>query len=484
MRVLALSLVSSLALAQKPTPPKLETLAADVAALKVDVAEARKGAADAEAAQKALADVESRLIALGREVDRLAGLRAADADVRRELDRLGAESASLRARVAQLADRAAREEADEFVSGDSLALRTPDGNFAMKLGARLHFRHDYQARERRDDVSSFLVRRGKLAVEGHAWRPRLGYKVQLDFAKRDDPLEDFYVDYRRFEAATFRFGQFKVPFDRQRILSSARMQFPDRSVASEAFDLDRDVGIQVLGGWRDGLVQWNLAVLNGGGENVANDNIDYLYVARLLVSPWGPAPMEEGDIRRGPPRVTFGGGFAYDLAPTDIAARTGVDADAAGTLEDRDGDGDVDNVAVVLVGAELTAHWRGASLQGEYFWRREDPGAEAIGPDRTFRGFYAQAGYWVLPRRVELAARASWAEPHHYGATLADRQSNLPETTSEYSGVVTYARFGQDLKLQLEYAFTRELDIGATADVAETFDRDAHRVRTQLQLNF
>lgn len=460
--------------------PTLKRLAGDMDALRVQVDEARKGLADAAAARQALSDIEARLIQVQAEVERIGAAGGAQTDWQRELAQLEQELTQLSGRVSELWDRTLRETEEERAA-KGLVLRTSDGRFETKFGGMTHFRHEFRREvpkgaDGETTASTFQLRRAKLSNGGTVWSPNLGYYVQFEFTK-DALLDDYYVEYRRWKHAQVRFGQYRVPFDRQRLASATKLQFPDRSTASEAFDLERDVGVMVSGSWHEELIEWQAAVMNGAGENRVNDNIDYRVVTRLVVNPFGPLAMEEGDVAGSPYKLSLGGAVAYNLVPTDIVARDGVDE----VFQDQDGNGQVDNVSVVSVGIELAARWQGASFQGEFFRRHEDPGA--AGDDRTFNGYYIQAGYFVIPSRLELAARVSWAKPHYFGQTLEQRQS-LPEEITEHAFAATYARFGHNLKLQLEYAHIINEGIGAPADAAATSESIDHRVRTQLQIAF
>ena len=97
--------------------------------------------------------------------------------------------------------------------------------------------------------------------------------------------------------------------------------------------------------------------------------------------------------------MSIGAAGYFNLLPTDVAARTGNPQ--ANT--DLNGDQRVDNVAVWQGAIELRVHFRGAALQAELFHRLEHPGADVA--DRTFRGEYLQASYFVIPHFLAVDAR-------------------------------------------------------------------------------
>src|SRR5690606_16764676 len=101
-------------------------------------------------------------------------------------------------------------------------------------------------------VTDMRVRRMRLRFEGFVLDERVKYYVQLNFSHSDldldaggvaKPIRDAIVQYQVHERFQFGLGQTKVPGNRQRMISSGNLQFPDRSIANGAFTLDRDFGV-------------------------------------------------------------------------------------------------------------------------------------------------------------------------------------------------------------------------------------------------
>jgi hypothetical protein len=176
----------------------------------------------------------------------------------------------------------------------------------------------------------------------------------------------------------------------------------------------------------------------------------------VVAAPFGPLPMYEGDLegqRR--PLLSVGVSGAYLLLPTDIRART----DVPNAPLDVDGNGHVDNVGVWQGAVELRATWRGASLQAEWFGRRELPGVGQS--DRSFWGGYVQGGYFVLPHHLQAVARLG--------------RSDLPLYTEATGGVSAYLH-GHDAKLQVDYTHLSSPDALSAPTV--------NRIRAAVQLAF
>jgi hypothetical protein len=112
-------------------------------------------------------------------------------------------------------------------------------------------------------------------------------------------------------------------------------------------------------------------------------------------------------------------------------------------------------------------------LQAEWFGRREHPGAQL--PDRDYWGAYGQAGYFVLPRRLQVVARVGRTDQPLYGITAADRLARGSETTEVGGGLSAYLR-GHDAKLQVDYAYLATPDARSAPFV--------NRLRAAIQLAF
>ncbi|MDB4983582.1 MAG: phosphate-selective outer rane channel, partial [Myxococcales bacterium] len=254
------------------------------------------------------------------------------------------------------------------------------------------------------------------------------------------------------------------------------LEFVDVAQPTAAFSLDRDVGLAVVGRPLAGRLQYQVAILDGRSTpcpvkptvTLACDVIDPAFAARVVAAPFGPLPFFEGDgARHEHPLVSLGVSGAYGLVPTDVRARSGNDAAAL----DLDGDYRVDNVSVWQAAAELRAIFRGASLQAEWLGRREHPGAGL--PERSFWGAYAQGSYFVIARRLQLAARFSRGDQPNYGVAALERLQRGTRVTEESGAVSFYAR-GHDAKLQLDYTHR------AIPDAFAATSEDRVRVAAQL----
>lgn len=353
------------------------------------------------------------------------------------------------------------------------------------LGRLVSDERDYAGNSRLGaHASELMLPRARVGTSGHVFDPRMQYVFGLEFgARAERALLDAYMQFGTSRIGV-RAGLMRVPFGRQFSLDYAHLLFDDRSGATLAFHPGRDVGLRVHGALFDsdsfGRVGLEMGVFNGGGGTPFRDgNADFLYAARLVYEPLGALGAHESDTRRSSrPRLAIGGSFMFDLAPTDAALRSGAtDAASIAALQDGDRDGDVDNVGIYSAAAELALLWRGLTVQGEFFYRHEDPGA--VAESRSYWGLYGQ----LAARHgsgLEAAARYSYWELHRYGE---DGSAMAPGRIHEVGLALTAWQWNDALKLQTSYSYRLMRDIGdRRGNVAGDDQLRAHLLSVSAQL--
>ena len=367
--------------------------------------------------------------------------------LRRRLDEMEARLGENDRRDDALAASGAGREASLFkFRDDGFAMRSPNGRFLLmphlRAADRLHGadRVDGARWTRpRPTVSGFTLPHAEVILEGHVGSRLFSYRLQLDAAE-SPTINDAYVQIgtlaRRFG---LRVGQFKVPYGLQRWTCSGELEFVDH--------LDADGGVHAgtrhrpdgrsAGRSRAGS-STSSSVTNGSGAGRLNDNIDLAYAARVVAAPWGPVPPGEGDLEWHPrPRASFGVAGYYNLVPTDLVARTG-DPNAEHGLRRRRPHRQRRDLAGGRRAEGALA--RGVALQAEWFGRYEVPGGPYA--SRSYWGAYAQAGYFVIRGRLQVAARFGHTDvpllrsdaarpgaarrPHHRGSRRGERLPARP----------------------------------------------------------
>jgi hypothetical protein len=452
-----------------PTEEKLKEIQA-----KLD--EALRSAADSATALKAIQDLQRQVTQLQKDNEQqrgaLRGQREAQKKVdeyERRIDKMELELAAMKLQMAGKGEVAGYH--------DGFFLQSPNRRFLIRFNGLLQaaFLGKIYSESRLysdgvlgENASTFLIRRAGFALSGQVFVRPITYRLELDFGSIDPgPLTEGYIDLRPHRLLNLRVGRMKIPVGRQFLISSAHQQFVERSGATDAFVPGWDLGAMLHGEVSIlGLLSWQLGMWNGAGSRVErDDNIDFLYGIRLNYEPFGRLVDAEGDAEVSGFRLAIGGSFAYNLARTDIGLRKGVtDPAALNSLRDKDGDGKIDNVGVYTVGIELAARYASIALQGELFYRREDPGN--IGGDAdlwgSYLGAYGQLGWFPLHRNFEVAARYSYWEPNNYGLA---RTTFSPRKVHEFGVVVNMLTWRRLIKWQIEYdhQWQRELRSLTTA---------------------
>ena len=303
--------------------------------------------------------------------------------------------------------------------------------------------------------NEFRVRRGRLKAAGEV-SDDVQFKVLVDLAA-SKILQDFYFDYQVSDTFALRAGQCKLPMGRQFYASASKKQFVDSTRTTGEFALGRDIGLMAHGEFGEGTLQYQMGVFNGSDKNARQDNTDFMYVWRLVVNPLGPVPLSESDIKGSGPLIAFGVASAFNTVTEDA----GTD-DALATVD----------LDIWTLGGELTFVYSGLYASSELFWRlsspRDRPAGVEPAADLAGIGAHVQAGYFLVPGRLELGVR---------GAMVRKDVDVDDDDEMEAGPVVNWFFDGHKLKLQADYAAL--LDEAPGADAVTD-----HRVRVQLQAAF
>lgn len=329
-----------------------------------------------------------------------------------------------------------------------------DSSFSLKFSTR--FQTLYQGvtdpiAEEWDD--RFLIRRARLKFEGFVYTPNLEYKIELGLSNNDIgsdllPQFDFANNIVLDAVAKWHFaprwelwvGQTKLPGNRERIISSQKMQFVDRSLLNGRFNIDRDAGVQLHHEHRIGEVIFRevASVSTGEGRNIAVNNYGgYDYTAKLEIFPFGEF---EGDgayvgsdvYREETPKLAIAAAFDYN---EDAARSRGQLGDFLS--EQRD---------LRTFFADAMFKYRGFSAMAEYANSTAPEGPVVLRTDEgiveetfvTGSAFNIQGGY-LFDTDWEVAARYTTYNPTEETGLRPQEQYTL--------GVSKYI-VGHSLKVQ------------------------------------
>lgn len=337
-------------------------------------------------------------------------------------------------------------------------IQTQDGKYRLNINGYSQFQLTYD-RVGGENTFGFQVKNIRLTFSGNIATKNLTYKLQMDLAKfKDELLLDAWTQYRFNSNVEIRVGQQDVPWQRQSIISSSNLEFADRSIATTEFlntqaqDTDkdgvpdklvkngRDIGVVVQGTPFNKKLEYNVGFFNGSGTNSTNFNNSLLYTGRAVWNIRGEVNYEEGDFAN----------------TQKLAAYFG----ASGNYNTRD----LSNDKVTQLGSEAGLKYKGLALQGEFYYRHLKPGDSSLATTND-TGYYAQAGYFVIPKHLETVARASQVFIE-----------GLQNDKAEFEAGLNYYGLGQHIKLQGDYAVLPN----NTKNGVET----SQRFRLKLQTKF
>jgi phosphate-selective porin OprO/OprP len=380
--------------------------------------------------------------------------------------------------------------------GKGFMIGTKDGRYTLWIRARLQVRYDldHPNVEGEEVVQTFQMRRARVLLAGNVFSPHIRYYIQFGFSPRDmsndlpsdledsirrNPLRDARIEIVRLRDFNIWIGQSKVPFSRQRRVSSSALNMVDRSLVNSEFSLDRDIGIQALSTDLGGIgkLAYYLGVHMGEGRNAFESrDAGLLYVARFEVTPFGKfEDYVEGDTERmKKPGLSIGAAYAFhDRAH----AVKGVGGDPPA-------DGGTTNFHHFT--ADLMFKWHGFSLLSGFHLRRgfaRKNGGELdeeglpipTVPARSGIGWYGQLG-WLVPKiPLEFVTR--------YGMTRNIYGAASTQPDNDEAGVgVNYYFVGHNLKLQFDYFRLWGSALGGS--FSEQARHGTDRIRVQVQLYF
>lgn len=214
-------------------------------------------------------------------------------------------------------------------------LTSRDSTWSLKMFGRVQLRSEINAylNDEQDSFDlNFLIRRARLKFSGEVLSSKLSYKLELGLSNNDisgsslltgsSPryILDAFVNWRLNKNFRLIFGQTKLPGNRERIVSSGRLQFVDRSILNRYFNIDRDIGFilkhfHTIGNF---LIKEGFAISKGEGRNVISENLGGLqYTGKLEFLPLGEF-RNKGDYfgsdleRENNPKLSLAIAFNYN----------------------------------------------------------------------------------------------------------------------------------------------------------------------------
>lgn len=347
-----------------------------------------------------------------------------------------------------------------FNPGKGLELKSADGAFSIttKVRGQILYSLDGERGQTPEPMQlseSMQIRRARVAFSGNLFGKHNKYKLELAISPRDmstkngavgvSPVLDWNMTFDHLAYATVVAGQYKVPYNRERVISSGSQQFVDRSIVQAEFNLDRDIGFDIrskelIGG----AFRYYAGAYIGEGRGAFElGRPGHMFLGRVEFLPFGKfSDYEEADFERSlKPRLSVGAAYGYIENAKRNAGILGKTPKDGGTTDFHNVEGD------------FIFKMAGLSVQGEAFWRQgtrrpgsaTDENGEVIPAEqpRNGYGFFTQAGYLLPKTALEVGARYGQIRPLGQESTLSER--------NELGAVVGYYFAHHSLKIQADY---------------------------------
>jgi phosphate-selective porin OprO and OprP len=301
----------------------------------------------------------------------------------------------------------------------------------------------------------FRLRRARINLTGE-FAEQFDFKIEGDFGQGDGLNSsrtafggtDIFVNWHQFPEAQIKVGQWKAPFGLEQLTPDTSLYIIERSLPTGAITPERQIGVQLWGKpfasvWPDqkDLLTYYGGIFNGNGRNTSiNDNNNFMYVGRLestlfKTKVWG----QESSLKLGADVLN-----SRDDAGVNISQTLNLKVNADGSL----------SPFTLPTAAERTAWSVDAWLKlgpfdliGEYLEEyvngRTVNGVPGM-PDFTTNGYYITAGYFLIPKKLQLAMRWEDLNPGQKGS----------DGIRSITGGLNYYIRGDDIKLMVNYIHT------------------------------
>ncbi|MEP5566503.1 MAG: porin [Halioglobus sp.] len=266
---------------------------------------------------------------------------------------------------------------------------------------------------RQDGEEGVRVNRARYKI-GIGFRDDATFYHEYDL--RNGNLLDLRATWTPASWFNLRAGQWKSEYNRERIDSSGKQQFVDRSISNYWFTADRQNGVMASGrlfAEQAADSSWWLGVLNGNGLNTGGDGGRPMVVGRWQwnflrqVLPFSQSALKRYDPARGSLTTGF---LMNDSAYTRFSSSGG------GQLPGYE-DGQDNQYRLQQTMLEYVWQQHGWSLQSEAHYKHIED--RLNGGTKSLWGGYVQGGWFPVmhyqdwPEQLEFAARFSRVVPDH-----------------------------------------------------------------------
>lgn len=318
-------------------------------------------------------------------------------------------------------------------NGQNFFMASADGTFLMQVAGIIQLRYVFDHRHGDAPVpptaflegpdidrnrSGFEVNRAKLEFSGHIGSPRFLYLFRFGPDREDNEVlgERLVVGFQVSDNLTIYGGEDKAPFMREEIIDPGHQLAVERSLMNEVFTAG-----YIQGAW----LKWEptdyLTVNFSINDGIRSGEADNEYGGEFILKPAAPAILKPFDLDR--TDVALTGRVDWRVMGdwsqwNDFAAwqgePTGLFLGAAIHYEVGETGSSAANNNFLVWTVDGSFEHEGFNAFASFAGAHSD---FEMGTARSVYGFMAQAGYMVIPDKLEPFARVEWisiADPDSY----------------------------------------------------------------------
>ena len=316
--------------------------------------------------------------------------------------------------------------------------------------------------------SETRLNRGRFKLGGNALSSDFKFYTEYDFVGRR--LLDFRLTYKFNDFLSLRVGQWKSEYNRERVDSSGKQQFVERSISTPWFTVDRQQGVVASGRLGKGSafdVSYWTGWISGAGRGGDRDLAEGLWLARAQWN-YGGRVLAFSQSALGWPDQP-----EASIAIATVSGKSGFtsfSSSGGGQLPGFE-DGDSDRYRIEQWVFETAYQYRGFSWQQELHMK--EIGDRVDGMTTRLVGGYAQAGIFPAayaeeaPAPLEFAVRYSYVDPDDGVTGDAER---------EYTFGANWFFSGHRSKLTL--------DVSHLTQTVNNHQEKSNRIRFQWDWSF
>ena len=248
----------------------------------------------------------------------------------------------------------------------------------------------YQSLQEPGKADGFDIRRARLDIKGN-FSAEWEYRLQTDFAINTKIIDAYFV-YKPFDYLKITGGQFLIPNSLESTTSDSSLETIDRAQISGLTGRNkdalgdqngRDIGLQISGSLfkiteNRFLLDYYLAYFDGQGINIAGDKNESKDIAVRVVA------------------------HPYQFLDFGVSYSNGYDCWTTPAI----------NQDQIRIGADVAVNYNYLSIRAEYLQAQQGTYiVNGVNRDLLKDGWYAQVGYFFLPKKLQFVAKYDTYDP-------------------------------------------------------------------------